>query len=443
MLCQYSIALVVSCFVISSADIGALPQPPPQKLPAAQLGCTSAPPLFGKPNERCVVAPENDRSFYLNVVHIIPSSDCGKMVGRGHPIILVSDPLTNSNAWTLSQHSLGLVLNDLGFDVWCVNLRGSSLTQFVGAIDQKYYQYGYGQLGSDTKVIINFILGRTGRPALHYVAFSSASALPYIIATENPDFCNKFSGFFFISPAVFNRNTTNYVALFEAGLHGIYTNPPSFVKQREAEGKPMIVRTYLDVLPELQKNCTVTTNEECTQMAVINWGGTHETMDMKLFDSYMKTAHNGLSARAFSTTMQWARTGKLQDFDWGCPSKNKKFYGTPAPPQWNLKACPTVKITIVSWSGDAYADESAVQNFANETSCDQDVEVIPNKKYGHGTFLFSTEIVDISKKISSGIAKDVSDYKGPGQVSLHNPPPPPPAQSPPQQQQQQGGSPPY
>lgn len=145
-------------------------------------------------------------------MHRIPFS-YDKILETGYPektILLVHGILCSSTMWVTNMNgnatSLAFMLSDAGYDVWMLNVRGTSVSMEHKEEnpDQKFWDFSWHEMGmEDVPMAIDYILEKTKRKSLNYICHSQGCTALLVTLSMKPEYNLKVRSAYFLTPAVY------------------------------------------------------------------------------------------------------------------------------------------------------------------------------------------------------------------------------------------------
>lgn len=108
------------------------------------------------------------------------------------------------------KNSLAYKLWNAGYDVWLGNARSSyySKHRTYSNIQKEYWDFSFHEIGVyDSPAMIQYILGKTEFPSLHYVGYSEGTTAFFVMASMRPDLNIKVKTMQALSPCAYMGNS--------------------------------------------------------------------------------------------------------------------------------------------------------------------------------------------------------------------------------------------
>ncbi|XP_054838914.1 lipase member M-like isoform X2 [Eublepharis macularius] len=257
---------------------------------------------WGYCNEEYEILTED--GYYLQINRIPYGIHSPGKKGPKPAVLLVHGLMMEGRLWlaNLPRNSLGFVLADAGYDVWILNIRGSTWSrrhQTLSIDQEKFWDFSFHEMGIyDIPAAINFILRKTQQEGLYYIGFSQGGTIGFISFSTMPDLAQKVKLFITLSPGYSLTNSSGL-------LFGVVLIPEGVRKSR--------ADVYLGIYPDFTSVKTIS-----------HWG-------------------------------QIAISNEFKYFDYG--SKNRDIYNMNTPPFYRIEDM-TVPTAVWSAGEDIAVDET-------------------------------------------------------------------------------------
>lgn len=116
---------------------------------------------------------------------------------------------------------LGYLLADQGYDVWMSNARGNYYSRKHVSIDPddggKFWKFSWHEIGYyDLPASIDYILEKSGKEKIHYIAHSQGTAIFYVMASSKPEYNSKISLMQSLAPVAYTSHMKSKFIRFVA-----------------------------------------------------------------------------------------------------------------------------------------------------------------------------------------------------------------------------------
>ena len=331
----------------------------------------------------------------------------------GKPVVFLQHGLFDSaDSWVVNteENSLGLVLANLGYDVWVGNSRGNKYSrnnQFVDQKDKKFWDYSFQEMGRyDVPANIKFILEKTGAKKIIYVGHSQGTSQMFA-ALSDPDVSayvnSKVSKFIALAPIVYmafqesvliRTASSNKLLVDASHLFQGYEWVPGKCSQSALQFK---FETFVCNTVPLFCNPAISISDR---------DGTYNNQQrMPLF---LQHYPSGTSLRTLlhyaQSSLQNKASPKFIRYDFG-NTENTKRYGRPTPPEYDLSL---IRIPVRSFAGlqDKLSDPEDNKRLTSSLSAlGKDYRHYNYNDWGHTTFLWGKDSRLVFKDILSEISK--------------------------------------
>lgn len=181
---------------------------------------------YGYPSETHYITTDDG---YILTTHRIPHGK--NQTGTNKLAVLMVHGMLSSSADFVnlgSDRALGLILADLGYDVWLLNCRGNSYSKNHTTLNpkrnpKKFYNFSWHEIGIyDIPAATDYILNFNGDNSLHYIGMSQGCTSFFVFASQRPEYNKKIKLASLMAPASvmetfpeMSLTSTIYKMLFE------------------------------------------------------------------------------------------------------------------------------------------------------------------------------------------------------------------------------------
>ncbi|XP_012936122.1 gastric triacylglycerol lipase-like, partial [Aplysia californica] len=245
------------------------------------------------------------------------------------PVVLLQHGLCGASTDYLvspANQSLAFLLADAGADVWLGNMRGNSYSKqhkHLSPSHSDFWRWSFDEMARyDIPAMIDYVLKVTNRKQLFYVGHSQGCSTMLIHGSRDKYITSKVRHFYALSPAARLQQTTGFTQ--------------KIVKIRE------IFKTFFNGVFHGSTDVGLFTNIAIVEI-ICKTEGLAFCRD-KLFKMF------GDDVRAFNTVRSFilitvrlsaglgtVKNGVFENYDEGSPEANRKRYGQPTPPAYDLK----------------------------------------------------------------------------------------------------------
>ncbi|MFS7995287.1 putative triacylglycerol lipase [Helianthus anomalus] len=301
--------------------------------------------------------------------------------------------------WLLSppDQSLALVLADNEFDVWIVSSRGTKYSRdhaYLKPEDEAYWDWTWDELAAyDLPATFQYVHGQTGQK-LHYVGHSLGTLIA-MAAFSKGELVSMLRSAGLLSPVAYvgeitsplGRNAAkNFIAetLKWLGLHEFNPKGDAVTKFL----KKMCAQPGVD--------CTNLLNSftDCrTKTQSLSGLGKNCCLKPSIVDVFLDHEPQPSSTKNMIHIAQMIRDGTIRMYDYNDAGQNKKRYGQPTPPAYNIENIPkNVPLFLSHGGADSLSDVNDVNHLLRTLKHhDQDKIVVQFVKgYAHADFVMGT-----------------------------------------------------
>uniref|UniRef100_A0A1I8NUX8 AB hydrolase-1 domain-containing protein n=2 Tax=Stomoxys calcitrans TaxID=35570 RepID=A0A1I8NUX8_STOCA len=303
---------------------------------------------------------------------------------------------SSSDVWVIEglSNPLAYDLVNQGYDVWLGNSRGNTYCKRhsnMSTSDRQFWSFSFHEIGTmDLPKIIDFILGETQHPSLHYVGHSLGTTFGFVLLSVRPEYNSKFKTMNMLSPCVYMIHGSS-PARHLAGLLGVHSSLNTYMGDSALFG-PLIIRHLLgfEMCRSKYANAKV-----CSFILFRLSGGysayLNESLLPDIFNSHPATA----STHQLLHLMQLHHNKKFLQYDYG-PEGNQRRYNQSTPPEYNLSnISPRFPIRLYYSDYDEYVSEKDIAmlslSLANKTT----THFIDLKYFAHIDFVWATKVKEV------------------------------------------------
>uniref|UniRef100_T1JV91 Lipase n=1 Tax=Tetranychus urticae TaxID=32264 RepID=T1JV91_TETUR len=311
------------------------------------------------------------------------------------PILLLHAFATSCSAWLVnSPAELGFLLANLGYDVWLINVRGTSYSTnhtHLDPEDPQFWDYSFYEIGIyDVTATVEYIKKETGfgeffskhlNETIIVVGFSQGTIQLLIQMSAIPGYDKNYDLVILLQPIGFLGDKSGTVGAIPIPLFKQYFS------SHNGPFPPMSELAFaaLDVLCEKPILTPI-----CTSLIGGIFG-----FDSQQLNASRIYVYAGLLDRTSNKNLlhflQFIETDHLCYFDYG-EEKNYELYGSAEPPEFPFYKINPKKLVFISGLNDQLATPINVQNLRNSL-CDRvDTDhVITDPYFNHGDIVIAKD----------------------------------------------------
>lgn len=328
------------------------------------------------------------------------------------PVVLLMHGLMDSSiVWVNNgrERSLGLVLAELGYDVWLGNNRGNAWSRRHVSLnpntDSRFWDFSFDEMGEfDLPAVVDFCLQVSQQAKLTYVGHSQGSTqLIAALSTESgrQALGGKIGHFVGLAPAVFEFHMKSVLmkAMAEMDADRLTT----LIGINEFAPSSKLLST---LLPEF---CRANPKLVCEHMLDMVYGKSkHLNVDRE--DVFLSQFPSGTSSRNVQHWAQHTRQPVFQRFDFGRRGNLAK-YGTAHAPHYDLGSFPTgLKTTLYFGENDSLQAEQDRELLREALPKNGNVDYVLVKEYSHVDFVWGR---DSNEAIFPHIVAQIRGHQSP------------------------------
>ncbi|XAR55314.1 Triacylglycerol lipase, partial [Bertholletia excelsa] len=290
-----------------------------------------------------------------------------------------------ASSWLLNlpNESLAFILADEGFDVWLANTRGTEHSQGHTSLnpnDPAYWDWSWDELAAcDLPAFFQYVNGHTGKK-LHYVGHSLGTLMA-LAALSQGKLLDMLRSAALLCPVAFMGQVPT--PLVKAAADSFIAEDLYWLGVHEfLPGGDAAATLVDDICQKTHSNCsslmTALTGNSCC-------------VNSSRIDILLKHEPQPTSTKNMIHLAQMIRKGTIMMYDYGSIDQNKKHYGQPTPPAYNMGSIPNNVPLFLGYGGqDMLADVKDVHTLLDALkSHDADkLVLLYQQDYAHADFVF-------------------------------------------------------
>ncbi|XP_060538883.1 putative lysosomal acid lipase/cholesteryl ester hydrolase [Pantherophis guttatus] len=297
---------------------------------------------WGYPSEEHEVLTKD--GYYLHLNRIPHGKHSSQNEGPRPNVLLVHGSLWEGRCWiaNLPSNSLGFFLADAGYDVWILNVRGTTWSRRHKefSIDQQeFWEFSFHEMAIyDIPATINFILQKTEQDGLYYVGHSQGTTIAFIALGLLPCLSDRVKLIISIAPA-YNlqdaRGTFVVLGKIPDGLREAIWGTKEFSISNERIKSIMVHACSYPLIDYL-----------CLQNIFLTGGYNQKNLNVCRADVYAGINPDYSSVKTMNHWSQIIRSKEFKYYDYGY--KNIEVYNMTTPPFYKIE---DVTVPVAVWSG--------------------------------------------------------------------------------------------
>ncbi|CAK1556243.1 unnamed protein product [Leptosia nina] len=341
--------------------------------------------------EHTVLTPDG----YLLGMHRIPHGRDKNNRPGDRPAVLVMHGLLGSSAdYILSGpgNGLGYILAEEGYDVWLGNARGNYYSRkhlllnpnIFGNIT--FWEFSWDEIGNiDLPTMIDYVLGQTGKTALHYIGMSQGTTSFFVMGSLRPDYNRKIISMQALAPVAYMKHSKNI--LFQA-LAPFATNIAA-LSNLIGLGEYLPNNIFWTWMGQNVCKDQDPLQIVCRQLFFFFGGVNKDQFNSTLLPVKFGHIPAGASIRQLAHYGQGITSGIFRRYDHGWV-QNMLRYGSGEPPRYDLSRinCP---VYLHYSESDPLADVIDVDRLFSELGGTPTRIRIPHKTFSHFDFLWAID----------------------------------------------------
>ncbi|KAL5288838.1 LIPA.2 family protein [Megaselia abdita] len=339
----------------------------------------------------------------------IPTSPKFEVDNKTKPVVLaVHGFISSSDVWILSgpDNSLAYNLADAGFDVWLSNARGNSYGLknnkiLFGRLSPRFWDFSWNEIANiDLPAQIDYILEKTGQPALHYIGHSQGTTSYCALLSDQPEYNEKILTGSLLSPVVFMDNMDSPFA----PLLPLIGNAPA-ISALIGNFEFLPQTNFLALFGSVACREKSITNAICSNVIFLAAGFDPGNLNYTLVPKITATHPAGSSTGQFLHYIQNYISGGFNHYDYGF-IKNRLKYGSKDPPAYNLSNI-KVPTSLYYGNNDYLSSQIDVQRLASELSNVREVHEIDVPTWNHFDFVWA---INVKEKVNIPVLNSLASF---------------------------------
>jgi len=319
---------------------------------------------------------------YINNVWILESND--PLNRNGKSVILQHGLLDGAFSFLiLGEDSLAKKLCDEGYTLYLPYIRGTQFSRshldYDSSLNSDYWDFSFDQMAQyDLPSIVNYAKQRDEVEKVYYIGHSQGTLIYFLSYMNNPEFLEKNIEKFIALGTVPNVNNAPHVLI------------KLFEKSKILNILPF--KNFLtfpkDIGQIFVPFCTSKAKILCNSILSFAFSGAKETGRIdyeRLGKNIYLYEPGGTSVQNMKHWIQIYTAKKLQKYDYGSKSENKKHYGTEKPPVYDLDKFKKYSIPSLMTISDAdpFSNPQDVLEFINNIEDKNVVNLLSLSNYNH------------------------------------------------------------
>jgi len=336
---------------------------------------------------------------YINNVWILESND--PLNRNGKSVILQHGLLDGAFSFLiLGEDSLAKKLCDEGYTLYLPYIRGTQFSRshldYDSSLNSDYWDFSFDQMAQyDLPSIVNYAKQRDEVEKVYYIGHSQGTLIYFLSYMNNPEFLEKNIEKFIALGTVPNVNNAPHVLI------------KLFEKSKILNILPF--KNFLtfpkDIGQIFVPFCTSKAKILCNSILSFAFSGAKETGRIdyeRLGKNIYLYEPGGTSVQNMKHWIQIYTAKKLQKYDYGSKSENKKHYGTEKPPVYDLDKFKKYSIPSLMTISDAdpFSNPQDVLEFINNIEDKNVVNLLSLSNYNHIDYFWAdSAIEDVFPKV--------------------------------------------
>ncbi|GAY55172.1 hypothetical protein CUMW_162340 [Citrus unshiu] len=252
------------------------------------------------------------------------------------------------------EQSLAFLLADNGYDVWLANTRGTKYSRghvSLSPDDSAFWDWTWDELVAyDLPATLQHVHDQTGQKP-HYVGHSLGTLIALASFSKDQP-VNKLRSAALLSPIAYVGQMTSPLAKNAADNFLAEALYWLGLDEFDPRGEAVV---------KLLKNICQKPGVDCTNL-LNSFTGQNCCLNSSIVDVFLEHEPQATSTKNMIHVAQMIREGTIAMYDYNNKEENKKHYGQPNPPLYNMTSIPHDLPLFLSYGGaDALSDVNDVK----------------------------------------------------------------------------------
>lgn len=334
---------------------------------------------------------KTDDGYLLSVHRITGGKKYPPKIGK--PVVFLQHGiLASSVVWILTGPTKGLayILADEGYDVWMGNSRGNSYSrahETLSPTDKMFWDFSWHEMGIyDLPAVIDHILSITGEKKISYIGHSQGTTSFFVMMSEKPEYNDKILKFVAYAPLAFAAHIKSPIINFFAKISKPVYHGLRLLKMNDF----MPTNALLTKIGRYSCEAKSLYQVICSNTLFMVTGYDTAQINKTVVPIILGHLPAGSSIKQFYHFGQGINSKKFRQFDYIQPDKNRKVYGQPEPPEYNVTKT-IVPVALFYAENDLLSVVEDVENLSNKLSNLEMQHKIPMEMFNHIDFMFAID----------------------------------------------------
>ncbi|XP_045485248.1 lipase 3-like [Pieris rapae] len=311
-----------------------------------------------------------------------------RIPGNGEVVFLMHGLISSADDWISGgvESGLAYLLAQLGYDVWMGNARGNKHSRsniYIDPSDNKFWDFSFHEMGMiDLPATIDFVLKKTNKSSLIYIAHSQGTTAFFIMCSLRPEYNKKITLMIALSPVAWMSHIKSPVV----NILKLFFEELVFL----AKGLG-VVELFQDspVLRGLQKTfCgdVMWAFTICQHLIFIVGGFNYNQTNYEQLPVIYNHFPSGSSFKQIQHFGQLVLSGHFRQFDYGV--KNIEKYGSLLPPSYPVEKI-TAPVALFYGEGDWLSDVSDAKILKSRLPNLVEFHRVDDEHFSHFDFVYA------------------------------------------------------
>ncbi|KAJ0173918.1 hypothetical protein K1T71_010064 [Dendrolimus kikuchii] len=361
----------------------------------AHLNATQLLQKYNYPVEEHVIRTPD--GYNLTLIRI-PQQTHTRDVQKRPVAFLMHDLLGSADDWLLMGpgKSLAYLLSDAGYDVWLGNARGNHYSRHHVSKHpalKEFWQFSNDEIAlHDLPAMIDHALETTHQEKLHYVGHGQGVTVLLALAATEPEYNEKIATLHALAPMAYMSNVRSPLLKISAPTSHLHEQFRHHFGHGKFDPTPETMDTVGGSLCENQIGC----KNVCSNLNFVMAGMNIDGPQPENLPVIMAHLPAGTSTRTIKHFGQAVASHEFRKYDYGYEN-NKKVYGTPEPPKYEMNKV-QMPTYVYHSEEDWLAHPKDVKRLVSELPNMKKTYQVPEEHFSHMDFQFSKKAPEVVYK---------------------------------------------
>ncbi|KAJ3658409.1 hypothetical protein Zmor_010147 [Zophobas morio] len=350
---------------------------------------------YGYPAEEHFVTTSDG---YILRMHRIPHGKNSDTVSD-KVVFLMHGLLCSSADWVLTgtEHGLGYLMADAGYDVWMGNARGNhesrNHTTLNPDTDDDFWHFSWHEIGAiDVATMIDYALEVTGQSQVVHIGHSQGSTSYYVMTAMRPEYNAKIKAHFSLAPIAYMNHMTSPLMHILAFWSGSLDLLAELIGMNEF----LPSNDFMEMIGDDLCADDDPTQALCSNALFVICGFSPDEMNATILPVLMGHTPAGISVRQMMHYAQEINSGEFRQYDFGLD--NLIEYGQLTPPNYELENIQAPIYLYFSRNDWLSAEEDVLKFCTGIGSACKEMILVADGEFNHLDYLYGIRTPELVYK---------------------------------------------